>query len=65
MKPYQQRVVQEKSDLDEKLERLRVFIGTDEFDALDHAEQQRLEKQLWAMRDYSGILNERIAAFKP
>jgi hypothetical protein len=62
MKPYQERVVQEKKELDERMERLRQFIGTDAFDALDHDEQVRLEKQLDVMHDYSGILAERIAA---
>jgi hypothetical protein len=63
MKPHQQRVVIERSELDEKRDKLIVFIGGDIYRTLDKVEQSRLNRQLEAMTLYSNILGERIAAF--
>lgn len=64
MQPYQQRVVDEKADLDEKAKKLSDFIGTSEvFLTLDPAEQERLKEQCEVMWQYSEILGARIAAF--
>jgi len=63
MKPHQERVVAEKKELDEKRTKLATFIGGDTYDALDQNEQGRLNRQLYVMDLYSGILGERIAAF--
>jgi len=65
MRPHQQRVVDEKVELDEKHRRLRVFLIGDVFGGLDEAEQRRLQAQVVAMKVYSDILGERIAAFAP
>lgn len=61
--PYQERVVTEKSELDSKIEKLTAFINGDKFGEVDPAEQDRLQRQLTTMQDYSDILDERIAAF--
>jgi hypothetical protein len=63
MQPHQQRVVEEKTELDGKIERLTAFLGGDLFKTLDGAEQERLTRQVGFMRSYSGVLGERIAAF--
>lgn len=64
MKPHQQRVVEEKKDLDEKLGRLKAFIETNPvFKTLHEDECGRLQRQLIVMTEYSGILSQRIAAF--
>lgn len=63
VKPYQERVIKEKSELDDKLSRLRPFIGSPKFVELPDAEQQRLIKQAKLMELYSEVLAERIAAF--
>jgi len=63
MKPHQERVVQELKDLDEKIEKLTVFIKGDVFNTLPMDEQGRLKQQLIYMRGYSTILSERIGAF--
>ena len=63
MQPHQQRVVDEKTDLDAKRDRLRSFVGGDTYRTLDQAEQSRLNRQLEAMTLYSNILEERITAF--
>lgn len=63
MQPYQQRVVEEKADLDEKLEKLGDFCNTPVFASLDPAEQNRLDRQFLIMNLYAQVLGERIAAF--
>lgn len=63
MQPHQQRVVDEKAELDERLAKLRGFIGSDIFLNLDAAEQVRLRMQAVHMAAYSKVLGERIEAF--
>jgi hypothetical protein len=62
--PYQQRVIEERDDLDCKINNLSIFISGSEFDETSHAEQDRLYRQLESMESYLYILNERIEAFK-
>lgn len=61
--PHQQRVVDEKRELDEKREKLGVFKNTDFFASLPWQEQERLNTQAHIMTMYSAVLGERIAAF--
>lgn len=61
--PHQQRVMAERHDLDDKLSKLAAFINTAQFSTLPGAEQARMRTQAVAMRTYSEILAERIAAF--
>ena len=63
MPAHQQRVVDEKAELDGRIERLHTFTGSDLFRTLDLAEQHRLERQLNLQRQLSAVLAERIAAF--
>jgi hypothetical protein len=64
MEPHQQRVVDEKEELDKKATALSNFIGTSPiFDTIDPAEQERLKQQNDVMWQYSEILGARIAAF--
>lgn len=64
LQPHQQRVVDEKADLDEKANALSQFIGRNPiFDELDPAEQERLKLQNDLMWQYSEVLAARIAAF--
>ena len=60
---HQIRVVGEKFDLDERLEKLGAFLKTDTFKDLDIAEQARLHRQQALMAALSSVLGERIAAF--
>lgn len=66
MLPHQQRVVDEKSDLDEKLSKLRDFCSQRGgiFDSLPTEEKQRLTEQEGHMAAYSDVLARRIAAFE-
>lgn len=64
MKPHEQRVVDEKSEIDEKARKLSEFIGNNPlFEDLDPAEQERMKEQNDIMWQYSEILGKRIAAF--
>lgn len=63
LQPHQQRVVDEKAELDERLLKLRGFFNTDTFRALAVEEHDRLFRQANAMDAYSVVLGERIAAF--
>ena len=65
MQPYQQRVVDEKIALDDKLAKLTAFTTTanQTFAALPHAEQERLIRQRGIIEQYSEVLGERIDAF--
>lgn len=63
MQPYQERVIAEKTELDDKRTRLISFIGGERYRTLDEVERSRLNRQLEAMTLYSNILKERIAAF--
>lgn len=61
---HQQRVREEKAELDARLASLGAFIDTsDVFPLLDVAERTRMISQAAVMESLSGILGERIAAF--
>jgi len=62
---HEQRVIDEKTELDKKLSALRRFnMSSPVFPTLDTVEQNRLVRQEVAMSVYSSILEERIGAFK-
>jgi hypothetical protein len=63
MQSHQQRVVDEKRELDEKREKLGLFKNTDIFASLPWQEQERLNTQAHIMTMYSAILGERISNF--
>jgi hypothetical protein len=61
---HQQRVVDEKAELDEKLGKLHDFIqGNPIFKSLPEDEQKLLCRQDLVMAEYSQILCERIETF--
>ena len=63
MAPHQQRVVEEKEQLDGRLEKLGAFFLTELFASLPELEQARMRNQYYYMQKYSEILAQRIAAF--
>lgn len=65
MLPHQQRVVDEKVELEARLGKLVAFTRTPTFEGLDEAERNRLDQQAACMAMYSTILTDRIAAFTP
>lgn len=64
MQPYQQRVVQEEHELNERTEKLTAFLDSQKSVQVVKADElDRLHRQLIVMRAYRAILRERIAAF--
>lgn len=63
MQMYQHRVINEKTDLDDRLEKLSGFVGCTVFLGLPAAEQDRLRLQLSLMQQLSTVLADRIEAF--
>ena len=64
MKDYQQRVVDEQVELNTKIGKLLVFLGSSKFHDLSIDEQARMQRQYSAMQKYSDVLAERITAFQ-
>ena len=65
MQDYQQRVVEELSQLNIKREKLRKLImDKDKFTALPDEDQSLLSGQMILMRQYADILKRRIARFE-
>lgn len=60
---FKERVVEEKRELDVKIEKLHRFMMTSAFDKLTELERDQLVRQHIAMSQYSGILGERINGF--
>ena len=63
MEHYQQRVVDEKAALDEKLNALLVFLDGDIFEGLSQVDQALLTVQAKLMASYSTVLASRISLF--
>ncbi len=64
MESYQQRVVDEKQELDERRQHLKAFIWSDAFEGVGVEERTRMKFQAKLMEDLSAVLAERIQAFK-
>lgn len=63
MEKHQQRVVEEKAELDQKIEKLSDFIDGAVFAAIDTEGQKLLRAQHILMQGYSSILRKRIQSF--
>lgn len=63
MLPHQQRVLDEKAELDERLKKLSAFVITDAFNRLDSTDRELLLEQEDAMTTYSDVLARRIENF--
>lgn len=63
MQPFQQRVVDEQTELNEKIVKLEAFLEGDFFKKLPKAEQDRLTMQAIHMNDYNDVLRDRIRNF--
>ena len=62
--PHQQRVVDEKVELDERLSKLEAFILDNPiYKGLDEENRALMEKQREVMSKYSNILDKRISLF--
>ena len=63
MSDYKQRVRAEKTELSERLSKLELFLGSDDFADVDAEQQTLLIRQAYVMSLYQDILTERIEAF--
>lgn len=69
MQPWQERVIEEKAQLDERYAKLQEFIGPagvgegPVFKDLHHEEKNRLRRQSRIMKEYQAVLAQRINAF--
>lgn len=63
LKPHEQRVVQERDDLDWRLGNLIAFFKHPTFKMLPGADRALLKEQAEVMADYSRILSKRIERF--
>ena len=63
MEAFQQRVVDEKRELDEKIARLEAFRKGDLYKDLPWEDWALLTRQQVYMQDYSNVLGARIAQF--
>jgi hypothetical protein len=63
IKPHQQRVIEEKAQLDERLAKLAAFRAGIVHGTLPAAERARLSRQHYHMAALSDVLKERIDAF--
>jgi len=65
MSDFKTRLVEEKAQLDERLEKLQAFQNSDGFQSISAVQQTLLNVQANAMATYSQILLERIAWLEP
>ena len=63
MKPHEQRVIDEKTELDGRIQKLVDFFQTDLFAGLGSYDQALMQMQANAMLTYAGILTLRISQF--
>lgn len=62
---YQQRAIDERRDLKERLEKLSDFVQKSEiYKSLSKEEQQLLRGQLFAMTEYYDLLDQRIKLWR-
>lgn len=64
LQPHQYRVIREKAKLDEKINRLEVFLSGPRVVAADEEELKIMRRQAGAMKDYSNFLGQRIELHK-
>lgn len=63
LQPHEQRVVDERTDLIEKITKLHAFLKTEIFENLQEKDQELLEEQVQIMMNYSDVLLKRINRF--
>ncbi len=63
LQPHEQRVVDERLELIEKITKLHAFFKTDIFENLQEEDQNLLEEQVQLMMNYSDVLLKRINRF--
>lgn len=60
MSDFKSRLLTERTDLIEKIDKLSSFMDGSNFKSIDPKQQDLLKKQLPIMKDYAIVLSERI-----
>lgn len=60
LQPHQQRVVAEKQELDDRIDKLTAFVNSENFNKASEQEQPLLRQQLNIMLSLQAVLAERI-----
>ena len=60
MSDFKTRVIEEKAQLDEKIEKLKAFLNSDRIDSVSVNHQYLLSIQLLEMQQYSNVLDMRL-----
>lgn len=63
LKDWQERLVEEKAQADEKVKRLDAFVRGPKFDGIHVEDRALLREQLAVMTRYAEILQERVSRF--
>lgn len=63
LQPHQQRVIEEKRELDEKIHKLTVFLASAASTQVSLSEARLMHEQLNYMLQYSKVLQRRIELF--
>lgn len=61
MSDFKERLIEEKTQLNEKIEKLEAFTLSEKFQKIEPFQMSLLNVQLFSMKTYSQILVERIA----
>ena len=64
LETHQYRLLNERAELQDRLEKLDAFIRSDAFPCVPPAERGRLEKQSHLMGEYLNVLNLRVEAIE-
>ena len=64
LEPHQYRLLNERAELRDRLEKLDLFIHSDAFPCVPPPECDRLQRQASHMGEYLNVLNERVAAIE-
>jgi hypothetical protein len=64
LEPHQYRLLNERADLRDKLDKLMSFINCEAFPCVPSAERDRLKRQANHMGEYLNVLNERVEAIE-
>ena len=64
LEPHQYRLLNERAELRDRLEKLLTFINCAAFRSVPPAERDRLQRQANHMGEYLNVLNERVEAIE-
>ena len=64
LEPHQYRLLNERAELRDRLEKLDLFIHSTAFPNVPPPERDRLQRQANHMGEYLNVLNERVAAIE-